>query len=148
MIFDDDILIMDFFFSANSETTVQQNGGPVSLNLSTESTEPDYVVVESESPADADAPVTSETVETVIQTEEVKERKAEEVNTEPPADVESVQEKETSIEHQTDVSPPATDPQQVSINVHVHFEKIILAIYIYIVNKSYEKTKTNNESIP
>lgn len=111
-----------FFFAVNGETIVQQNGVHPSLNLATESTEPDFVIVESDG-QHADAPVISEILETAIQKEEVKKSKEEKVHlfgkmfkkkAEPPADVKSVQEKETSKEDQMDVSLPATDPQPVS----------------------------------
>ncbi len=93
-----------------------------SLNHATESTEPDFVIVESDC-QHADAPVISEMPETAIQKEEVKKSKEEKVHlfgkmfkkkAEPPVDVKRVQEKETSNEDQTDVSLPVTDPQLVS----------------------------------
>ncbi|XP_045913228.1 breast carcinoma-amplified sequence 1 isoform X3 [Micropterus dolomieu] len=105
----------------NSETTVKQNGGPISLNLAKETTEPDSEIVESDcKPTDApvisDIPVTTvqEVVEEVMKSKEVKVHlfgKMFKKKAERPADVKSVQEKTTSNEDQTDVSLPATDPQ-------------------------------------
>ncbi|XP_044066613.1 breast carcinoma-amplified sequence 1 isoform X1 [Siniperca chuatsi] len=108
----------------NGETTVQQNGGPLSLNLAIESTEPNCVTVESDC-NHADDPIISEIPETTVQevVEEVKKSKEGKVKvfgkmfkkkTEPPADVKSVNKTETSNEDQTDVSLPATDPQPES----------------------------------
>ncbi|GAA6216689.1 breast carcinoma-amplified sequence 1 isoform X1 [Lates japonicus] len=105
----------------NSETTVLQNGEPLSLNLSTDSVEPDFVVVESDAQL-AEAQIVPEIPEPPIQKEEVKKSKQEKgrlfgkmfkKKAEPPADVESVQEKETSKDDQTDSpeSPPAVEPQ-------------------------------------
>ncbi|XP_050927355.1 breast carcinoma-amplified sequence 1 isoform X1 [Lates calcarifer] len=105
----------------NSETTVLQNGEPLSLNLSTDSVEPDFVVVESDAQP-AEAQIVNEIPEPTIQKEEVKKSKREKgrlfgkmfkKKAEPPADVESVQEKETSKDDQTDSpeNPPAVDPQ-------------------------------------
>ncbi|XP_038577814.1 breast carcinoma-amplified sequence 1 isoform X4 [Micropterus salmoides] len=105
----------------NSETTVKQNGGPISLNLAKETTEPDSEIVESDcKPTDApvisDIPVTTvqEVVEEVMKSKEVKVHlfgKMFKKKAERSADVKSVQEKTTSNEDQTDVSLPATDPQ-------------------------------------
>ncbi|XP_071333429.1 breast carcinoma-amplified sequence 1 isoform X1 [Trachinotus anak] len=105
--------------AVNGETILQQNGEPFSLNLATESTEPEFVIVESESPP-VEAPIISETPEPTIPKEEIKKSKGEKVRlfgkmfkkkAEPPAVVESVQEKEMSNEDETDVSSSATDPQ-------------------------------------
>ncbi|XP_070825001.1 breast carcinoma-amplified sequence 1 [Chaetodon trifascialis] len=115
----------------NGETIVQQNGGTHSLKL-TESNECDYVVIESKCPQ-VDAPVISEILETTMQKEEVKKSKEEKVNifdkmfkkkVEPPADVDNVKEKETSDEDQTDVSPPATDPQPETANLKRESESL------------------------
>lgn len=113
-----------FYFVVNSETTVKQNGGPISLNLAKETTEPDSEIVESDcKPTDApvisDIPVTTvqEVVEEVMKSKEVKVHlfgKMFKKKAERSADVKSVQEKTTSNEDQTDVSLPATDPQPVS----------------------------------
>ncbi|XP_051281189.1 breast carcinoma-amplified sequence 1 isoform X10 [Dicentrarchus labrax] len=106
----------------NGETVVQKNGGPLNLNLATESTEREYVIVESDS-KHVDAPVITEILEADVQKEEVKKSKGEKAplfgkmfkkKAEPPADVESVKENETSNEDQTDVSVPATDAQPES----------------------------------
>ncbi|XP_056241572.1 breast carcinoma-amplified sequence 1 isoform X7 [Seriola aureovittata] len=103
----------------NGETIVHQNGEPFSLNFATESTEPDFVIVESDCQP-AEAQVILELPEPTIQKEEVKKSKEEKVHlfgkmfkkkAEPPTDVENIQEKETSNEDQKAVSPPATDPQ-------------------------------------
>ncbi|XP_023248803.1 proteoglycan 4-like isoform X5 [Seriola lalandi dorsalis] len=103
----------------NGETIVHQNGEPFSLNFATESTEPDFVIVESDCQP-AEAQVILELPEPTIQKEEVKKSKEEKVHlfgkmfkkkAEPPTDVENIQEKETSNEDQKTVSPPATDPQ-------------------------------------
>ncbi|XP_070766662.1 breast carcinoma-amplified sequence 1 isoform X2 [Enoplosus armatus] len=118
----------------NGETIVQQNGGPLSLDLATESPEPDYVIIESDG-KHADAPVISEIPETTIQevVEEFKKSKEEKVHlfgkmfkkkAERPADVESVQEKEASSEDRTDVSLPATDPQPETANVEQESESL------------------------
>lgn len=120
------LLISDLLssFAVNSETTVLQNGEPLSLNLSTDSVEPDFVVVESDAQP-AEAQIVNEIPEPTIQKEEVKKSKQEKgrlfgkmfkKKAEPPADVESVQEKETSKDDQTDSpeNPPAVDPQPVS----------------------------------
>ncbi|XP_044066639.1 breast carcinoma-amplified sequence 1 isoform X24 [Siniperca chuatsi] len=118
----------------NGETTVQQNGGPLSLNLAIESTEPNCVTVESDC-NHADDPIISEIPETTVQevVEEVKKSKEGKVKvfgkmfkkkTEPPADVKSVNKTETSNEDQTDVSLPATDPQPETANLKQESESL------------------------
>ncbi|XP_035512624.1 breast carcinoma-amplified sequence 1 isoform X2 [Morone saxatilis] len=116
----------------NSETVVQKNGGPLNLNFATESTEREYVIVESDS-NHVDAPVITEILEASVQKKEVKKSKGEKVplfgkmfkmKAEPPADVESVKEKETSNEDQTDVSVPATDPQRETANLKQESESL------------------------
>ncbi|XP_041802071.1 breast carcinoma-amplified sequence 1 isoform X3 [Chelmon rostratus] len=111
----------------NRDTAVQQNGGTHSSNL-TESTEPDFVVVESDC-EHADTPVISETLEAPIQKDEAKKNKEEKVHifgkmfkkkAEPPADVKSVQENED----RTDVSLPAADPQPETANLKQESEPL------------------------
>lgn len=112
-----------FFFSVNGENIIQQNGKPTSLNPATESVEPDYVIIESDC-QHVDTQVISETPDTTVQKEEVKKNKEQKNHlfgkmfkkkAEPPANVPSVQEKETSNEDQTDVCLPAANPQSVSM---------------------------------
>ncbi|XP_051281186.1 breast carcinoma-amplified sequence 1 isoform X7 [Dicentrarchus labrax] len=116
----------------NGETVVQKNGGPLNLNLATESTEREYVIVESDS-KHVDAPVITEILEADVQKEEVKKSKGEKAplfgkmfkkKAEPPADVESVKENETSNEDQTDVSVPATDAQPETANLKQESESL------------------------
>ncbi|XP_071333439.1 breast carcinoma-amplified sequence 1 isoform X9 [Trachinotus anak] len=118
--------------AVNGETILQQNGEPFSLNLATESTEPEFVIVESESPP-VEAPIISETPEPTIPKEEIKKSKGEKVRlfgkmfkkkAEPPAVVESVQEKEMSNEDETDVSSSATDPQPETANLKQESESL------------------------
>lgn len=115
------------FFAVKGETVIHQNGGAPSLNHSTESTEPDYVVVESQCQP-VEAAVISEIPETTIQKEQVKKSKEEKgrlfgkmfkKKAEPPAEVKSVPEKEKSGEDQMDAGPPATEPQPVSALITV-----------------------------
>ncbi|XP_035501873.2 breast carcinoma-amplified sequence 1 isoform X2 [Scophthalmus maximus] len=103
----------------DGETVVHQNGEPFSLILATESPEPDFVIVESDcQPAEAE--VISEVSEAIVHMAKLKKGRSEKVSlldkmfkkkAEPPVDVESVQQAETSNEDQTDVSPPAAEPQ-------------------------------------
>lgn len=115
------------FFAVKGETVIHQNGGAPSLNHSTESTEPDYVVVEAQCQP-VEAAVISQIPETTIQKEEVKKSKEEKgrlfgkmfkKKAEPPADVKSVTEKEKSGDDQMDAGPPATEPQPVSALITV-----------------------------
>ncbi|XP_071398010.1 breast carcinoma-amplified sequence 1 isoform X4 [Centroberyx affinis] len=110
-----------------SETAVQQNGKPVSLNSYIDSIEPDFVIVESDCQNDEDQ-VISESPDSTTEKEEVKETKEEKVKvnlfgkifktkTESPTSEESVQENESSNEDQMDVSPPATDPQPETADI-------------------------------
>ncbi|KAI3357784.1 hypothetical protein L3Q82_016174, partial [Scortum barcoo] len=107
--------------NVNGETIVQQNGMPLSLASSMVSTDTDTVIIESNC-QHAEAPVVSEIPETAVQKEEVKKTKEEKGNlfgkmfkkkAEPPTDVKSAQEKETSNEDQTDLSLPPPDPQPI-----------------------------------
>ncbi|KAG7233627.1 hypothetical protein INR49_006777 [Caranx melampygus] len=101
--------------AVNGETIVHQNGEPLSLKSAIESTDPEFVIIETDCQP-AQAQVISEIPEPTIQKEEIKKSKEEKVRLfgkvfkkkEPPT---KVQEKETSNEDQTDASPPATDPQ-------------------------------------
>ncbi|XP_035015720.2 breast carcinoma-amplified sequence 1 isoform X6 [Hippoglossus stenolepis] len=97
----------------NSETVFNQSNEPFSLNLATESTEPDFVVVEAEP---AEAQVVPEIIEAVVQVVEAKKNKSVfgkmfKKKPEPPADVVKVERSETSNEDVTDGSPAAADPQ-------------------------------------
>ncbi|XP_034446163.1 breast carcinoma-amplified sequence 1 isoform X4 [Hippoglossus hippoglossus] len=97
----------------NSETTFNPSNEPFSLNLATESTEPDFVVVEAEP---AEAQVVPEIIEAVVQVVEAKKNKSVfgkmfKKKPEPPADVVKVERSETSNEDVTDGSPAAADPQ-------------------------------------
>ncbi|XP_036958853.1 breast carcinoma-amplified sequence 1 isoform X3 [Acanthopagrus latus] len=114
------------------ETVIHQNGGAPSLNHSTESTEPDYVVIEAQCQP-VEAAVISKIPETTIQKEEVKKSKEEKgrlfgkmfkKKAEPPADVKSVQETEKSGEDQMDAGPPATDPQLETANLKQEAESL------------------------
>lgn len=114
------------------ETVIHQNGGAPSLNHSTESTEPDYVVVEAQCQP-VEAAVISQIPETTIQKEEVKKSKEEKgrlfgkmfkKKAEPPADVKSVPEKEKSGEDQMDAGPPATEPQPETDNLKQEAESL------------------------
>ncbi|XP_008285850.1 breast carcinoma-amplified sequence 1 isoform X9 [Stegastes partitus] len=113
-----------------SETTVHQNGEPRSLDVAIEPSE--YVIIESDCQTDS-APVVSEIPDTVTQKEEVKKSKEAKMNffnkmfkqnAEPPVDVESVKEKGTSGEDQTDVSLPPADPQQETTNLKQESEPL------------------------
>ncbi|XP_070695489.1 breast carcinoma-amplified sequence 1 isoform X7 [Pempheris klunzingeri] len=138
----------------NSEAPVQQNGRHPSLNFATESTELGFVVVES----DAVAPVISEILETAtIQKEEVKKSKEEKVKflgkmfkkkAEPPAEVKSVQQKETLNEDQTDVSPPVTDPQLETSNLQQESESLTEPESVTLVPGPEEENapETDNEN--
>nr|XP_046253609.1 breast carcinoma-amplified sequence 1 isoform X4 [Scatophagus argus] len=115
----------------NHDTVVQKNGGIHTLNLATETPESGFVIVETDK--NADAPVIVEIPQTAIQKEEVKKNKEEKGHlfgkmfkkkAELPAVVQSVQDKETSIEAQTDVSLPAAEAQPDTANLKQESESL------------------------
>ncbi|KAK2851876.1 hypothetical protein Q5P01_008152 [Channa striata] len=106
------------------ETTVQQNGEPLSLSLATKPSEPESTGVKSESEP-AEAQVISEVPEPPTQKEESK-RKRDKVKLfgkvfkKKAADVKSDQEKEASNEDQ----PDAADPQTETANLQPASESL------------------------
>lgn len=107
-----------FFYTVKNETSVHQNGELPSLGHSTD--EPDSAVVKSDSQP-VEAPVISDIPESTLQKDSIKKRKEEKVKLFAklfkkkaglPVDGQSVQRNEN--EDQTDVGPPAAEPQPVS----------------------------------
>ncbi|XP_042348593.1 breast carcinoma-amplified sequence 1 isoform X10 [Plectropomus leopardus] len=92
--------------AVNGETMVQQNGEPVTLNLTTDSTEPEFIVVETDSKP-AEAPVIPEVAEAVTQKEEVKE--SNEAPTDETANLKQESEASTGPESVT----PDAGPEEV-----------------------------------
>ncbi|XP_029363244.1 breast carcinoma-amplified sequence 1 isoform X1 [Echeneis naucrates] len=110
--------------SMNGETILDHNGEALSLKLPTGSTEPEFVIVESDSHP-AKAQVILEIPEPAIQEEAVKKIKEEKVRlfgkmfkkkSGASADIKKAKKKETSNEDETDVSPAAADPQPETAN--------------------------------
>ncbi|XP_078144675.1 breast carcinoma-amplified sequence 1 isoform X5 [Centroberyx gerrardi] len=145
-----------------SETAVQQNGKPVSLNSYTDSVEPDFVIVEPDCQNDEDQ-VISESPDPTTEKEEVKETKEEKVKVnlfgkifktkkESPTSEESVQENESSNEDQMDVSPPATDPQPETADIKQDSESFKEPASVTLdpspeEGKTEETDKENNQPV-
>ncbi|XP_053280942.1 breast carcinoma-amplified sequence 1 isoform X2 [Pleuronectes platessa] len=99
--------------NVNTETKFNQRNEAFNLDLATESTEPDFVVVDSEP---AEAQVVPEIIEAVVKVVEAKRSKSAfgkmfKKKPEPPAEVVKVEQPEKSNEDVTDQSPAAADPE-------------------------------------
>ncbi|CAB1414122.1 unnamed protein product [Pleuronectes platessa] len=99
--------------NVNTETKFNQRNEAFNLDLATESTEPDFVVVDSEP---AEAQVVPEIIEAVVKVVEARRSKSAfgkmfKKKPEPPAEVVKVEQPEKSNEDVTDQSPAAADPE-------------------------------------
>ncbi|XP_062246932.1 breast carcinoma-amplified sequence 1 isoform X5 [Platichthys flesus] len=99
--------------NVNGETKFNQRNEAFNLDLATDSTEPDFVVVDS---TPAEPQVVPEIIEAVVQVVEAKKSKSAfgkmfKKKPEPPAVVVRVEQPEKSNEDVTDQSPAAADPE-------------------------------------
>lgn len=118
-------------FAVNCDEVVEENGAPPSPSQETDSAETTCEVIETV-PEPAEAPVISEPPAPVVQQEEVKKTKEEKGSrfgklfkkkAPPQAEAKKEEKEEKSGEDQADASPPAPDPESVSIDFSVSSEE-------------------------
>lgn len=131
------VYIVVLCFAVNSDVVVvEKNGVPSSLSQETDSTETTCEITET-IPEPAEVPVISETPVPVVQQEEVKKPKEEKGSrfgklfkkkAPPQAEAKTEEKQEKSGEDQADASPPAPDPESVSIDFSTSRERFVVSI--------------------